>query len=86
MGENFRMSADFRRAGGFPHPTRLVPAAELIMAAGFVGAAPSGIHSGAFSGFNHGGVTSAFSSRGKRWHRRKLFTGGGGFHGGGGHR
>jgi hypothetical protein len=40
---------------------------------------PSGMRSGAFSGFNHGGNARAFSSRG-----RTSF--GGGFHGGGGHR
>jgi hypothetical protein len=49
------------------------------------GAAASGMRSGAFSGFNHGGDARAFSSRG-----RASFGGGfhagGGFHGGGGHR
>jgi hypothetical protein len=39
--------------------------------------AQSGTHSGAFSGFNHGGATRGFSARG-----RSSF--GGGFHGGGG--
>jgi hypothetical protein len=39
----------------------------------------SGVHSGAFSGFNHGGDVRGFSSRG-----RSSF-GGGGFHGGGSH-
>ena len=38
----------------------------------------SGMRSSAFSGFNHGGVTSGLSSRG-----RTSFGGGGGFHGGG---
>jgi hypothetical protein len=42
-------------------------------------AAGPGMHSGAFSGFNHGGDTMKFSARG-----RASF--GGGFHGGGGHR
>jgi len=37
----------------------------------------TGIHSGAFSGFNHGGVTGGFSNRGHA-------SFGGGFHGGGG--
>jgi Protein of unknown function (DUF3300) len=44
----------------------------------------SGTHSGAFSGFNHGGAARTFSSRG-----RASFGGGfhgGGAHGGGGHR
>ena len=47
--------------------------------------AQSGTHSGAFSGFDHGGNVRGFSSRG-----RSSFGGGGfhggGFHGGGGHR
>jgi hypothetical protein len=59
----------------------------------FHGAAPShavtGIHSGAFSGFSHGGIAHGNSSRGQG-----SFGGGfhggvhatGGFHGGGGHR
>jgi hypothetical protein len=57
----------------------------------FHGAAPhfqAGTRSGAFSGFNHGGVARSFSGRG-----RSSFGGGfrgggiahGGFHGGGGH-
>ena len=44
----------------------------------------AGTHSGAFSGFNHGGVARGFSSRGQ-----SSFGGGfhgGGFHGGGGRR
>jgi uncharacterized membrane protein YgcG len=45
---------------------------------GFHGGASYGMHSSAFSGFNHGGDAHAFSSRG-----RASF--GGGFHGGGGH-
>ena len=40
--------------------------------------APLGVHSSAFSGFNHGGVASAYSFRGQA-----SFQGGGGFHGGG---
>jgi len=46
--------------------------------------AQPGTRSGAFSGFNHGGVARGFSSRGQ-----SSFGGGfhgGGFHGGGGHR
>lgn len=52
--------------------------------AGFAEHASPGIHSGAFGGFDHGGVTGAYSARG-----RASFGGGihvGGFHGGGGHR
>jgi uncharacterized membrane protein YgcG len=44
----------------------------------FRGGASHGMHSSAFSGFNHGGEARGFSSRG-----RASF--GGGFHGGGGH-
>jgi hypothetical protein len=55
--------------------------------AGFHGSSPShaqaGTHSGAFSGFDHGGAVHSYSSRG-----RSSFgggsRGGGGFHGGGG--
>jgi Protein of unknown function (DUF3300) len=61
---------------GFAHPT----------------GAPSAIHSSAFSGFNHGGVTHAFSARGSASFNGG-FHSGGGFHGGaishaggGGHR
>jgi uncharacterized membrane protein YgcG len=39
----------------------------------------SGVHSGAFSGYDHGGETRSYSSRGG------ASMGGGGFHGGGGH-
>jgi hypothetical protein len=39
----------------------------------------SGVHSGAFSGYDHGGETRSYSSRGS------ASMGGGGFHGGGGH-
>jgi uncharacterized membrane protein YgcG len=62
------------RPGGVLH-------GEFPRGAGFPGSASSGNHSSAFSGFNHGGVTHGFSSRG-----RASFGGGGGFHGGGGHR
>src|SRR5882724_3349436 len=48
----------------------------------------TGTHSGAFSGFDHGGISRAHSSRGQSsfggFHGRGL--GGGGFHGGGGFR
>lgn len=78
----------FNRAGGFhggnpgfhgsPH--------------GFSGArAGSGTHSGAFSGFNHGGAARGFSARGQSsfgggFHGGGFHGGGGGVHGGGGHR
>jgi hypothetical protein len=47
--------------------------------------AQSGGHSGAFSGFNHGGVARGFSSRGQSSFGGG-FHGGGGGHGGGGRR
>jgi uncharacterized membrane protein YgcG len=68
---------------------------------GFHGGAPehgfaaphgqTGMHSGAFGGFNHGGVTRGFSARGQSsfgagFHGGGGFHAGGGFHGGGGHR
>jgi len=62
----------FDHSGGFPRDA-------LINHAGTGRAVPGGVHSGAFSGFNHGSDARTFSSRG-----RASF--GGGFHGGGGHR
>jgi Protein of unknown function (DUF3300) len=54
---------------------------------GFRGNAPAGIHSGAFSGFDHGGVARGNAFRGQSsmggFHGGGF--GGGGFHGGGGH-
>jgi Protein of unknown function (DUF3300) len=47
--------------------------------------AQSGTHSGAFSGFNHGGAARGFSSRGQSSFGG-FHGGGGGFHGGGGGR
>ena len=55
---------------------------------------PLGIRSGAFSGFNHGGIANAYSSRGQAsvqgngggFRAGGGFQGTGGFHGGGGHR
>jgi hypothetical protein len=44
----------------------------------------AGTRSGAFSGFNHGGVTRGFSSRGQSSFGGGFHGGGGGFHGGGG--
>jgi hypothetical protein len=65
---------------------------------GFAGRAPGGAghpdlgaHSSAFSGFNHGGVASAYSSRGRASSGGgshgggESHGGGGGFHGGGAH-
>jgi hypothetical protein len=57
---------------------------------GFAGRGQAGTHSGAFSGFNHGGAARGFSSRGQSSFGGGFHGGGshggGGFHGGGGHR
>jgi hypothetical protein len=53
----------------------------------FHGGTTYGMHSGAFSGFNHGGNAMAFSSRGRTSFGGEFHGGGfagGGFHGGGG--
>ena len=65
--------AGFNHAGGTVHGGSLDRGAAGRTARG----ADSGLRSGAFSGFNHGGEVRMFSSRG-----RTSF--GGGFHGGGG--
>lgn len=47
----------------------------------------SGLHSGAFSGYNHGGFSRGFSAQGQRSFSGNFHAGGfggGGFHGGGG--
>jgi hypothetical protein len=72
----------FRRAGGLPHPTVAVPGGAPF-GDGLARSPPLGIHSGAFSGFNHGGATNAFSARGSASFGGG-FHGGSGFHGGGG--
>ncbi len=58
------------------------------MHGGIAGGAPLGNHTGAFSGFNHGGITNAYSSRGQAsFHaggNGGFHGAGGGFHGGGG--
>jgi hypothetical protein len=73
---------DFGHHGGFDH------------AGGFPDHGPAGaggVHSNAFSGFNHGGVAGAYSSRGRAsvgggsHGGGGSHAGGGGFHGGGGH-
>jgi uncharacterized membrane protein YgcG len=72
-GEN-RGGAENR--GGDAHPFN----GDRNAARGFGDArGQSGTRSGAFSGYNHGGDTRSFSSRGQ-----SSFGGGGGFHGGGG--
>jgi Protein of unknown function (DUF3300) len=70
----FARGSGFDRAGGGPRPFN----GDRQAARGY--AAPrgqSGVRSGAFSGYNHGGETRGFSSRGSA-------SFGGGFHGGGG--
>jgi hypothetical protein len=66
--------------GGFDHPGGSPHGGSFDHAGGAtrVGAS-SGMHTSAFSGFNHGGDARAFSSRGRSSIGR-------GFHGGGGHR
>jgi uncharacterized membrane protein YgcG len=55
-------------------------------AAGFArpGSGGTGVHTNSFSGFNHGGVAGAYSSRGRASFGGGVH-GGGGFHGGGFH-
>jgi hypothetical protein len=75
---------DFNHSGGFAGS-----------AGAGAGRAPLGVHSNAFSGFNHGGVASAYSSRGQASFGGGFHSGGpqggaahgggGGFHGGGSH-
>ncbi len=76
--------ADFRHGSGF-HQSRnsgargfSTPQHNFGGQHGLVQHGQTGIHSGAFSGFNHGGVTGSFSNRGHA-------SFGSGFHGGGGH-
>ena len=85
----------FSHAGGFHGASGFHGGQARGFAGGQHGfAAPhgeSGIHSGAFSGFNHGGVARGFSARGQSsfgggFHGGGGFHEGGGFHGGGGHR
>jgi hypothetical protein len=71
---------------GFAHPAGGVPHNDFPHG-GFQqhgGGFSGGMHSSAFSGFNHGGVTHAFSARGSTSFNGGFHGGGGGFHGGGG--
>ncbi len=83
--------ADFRNGSGF-HQDRNAGERGFSTSQhnfsgqqGFGNPGHTGIHSGAFSGFNHGGVTGGFSSRGHASFGGGFHGGGGGFHGGGGH-
>jgi Protein of unknown function (DUF3300) len=84
----FRGRAGFNRAAGFHGGgPAWNPASHGIRAPHGGFAAPHGqpgIHSGAFSGFDHGGIARDYSFRG-RWSAGGGFHGGG-FHGGGGRR
>ncbi len=89
----FPHASGFPHTGGFPHAGELPHAGTFPHSFGLVphglGSPSSGIHSSAFSGFNHGGVVNTFSSRGRASFGGGLHAGGfagGGFHGGGGHR
>ena len=89
----FDRHGQFGGHGGFDHGHALGHAGIDRAGIGQRGA-PLGAHSGAFSGFNHGGITHTFSSRGHAsfhagggggFHAAGGFHGGGGgFHGGGG--
>jgi hypothetical protein len=81
-GSGFQQGGGFPHQSGFPRTAGVPPAGGAPHAGGFAGNAPSGIHSGAFSGFNHGGVTNAASSRGSASVGGGA-NGGAGFHGGG---
>jgi len=78
----------FNHAGGFHGGTPGFHGSPLH---GFAGShTEGGTHSGAFSGFNHGGASRGFSARGQSSFGGGFhgggFHGGGGFHVGGGHR
>jgi hypothetical protein len=70
-------------ARGGSHPAGFAPGAGAPHGGGFSGGAAS--HSSAFSGFNHGGVANALSSRGRASSSSGRAGAGGGFHGGGSH-
>src|SRR5580658_5745070 len=82
-GGGFDRGSGFDRAGGGGRPFD----GNRDAARGY--AAPrgqSGTRSGAFSGYDHGGQTRSFSSRGSASFGGGFHGGGGGFHGGGGGR
>ena len=79
---NFRGRASFG-GGGFSHGF----AGHGSAGQGFAGrGARSGLRSGAFSGFNHGGMARSQSFGGRSSFGGGFHGGGGGFHGGGGRR
>jgi hypothetical protein len=86
-------SRTFANRGYYSRGPAVYHGAGVYRGEGYRGGAPvshgyaqphsySGIHSGAFSGYDHGGITRGYSARGA-----SSFGGhGGGFHGGGSHR
>jgi hypothetical protein len=74
----------FDHTGGF-HPANGRGFADTQHGLPARGAGP-GVHSSAFSGFDHGGAARGFSARGHSSVGGALHAGGGGFHGGAGHR
>jgi len=79
-----------RGPAGHDHPDFNHPSGFAGGAWAGTGHAPLGVHSNAFSGFNHGGVASAYSSRGQASFGGGapgggFHAGGGGFHAGGSH-
>jgi hypothetical protein len=87
-------SGGFVHSNSFPQPNDLAPGAAGIHGGESSRSPLSGIRSTAFSGFDHGGIASTFSSRGRASFGGGFDSGGshaaalngGGFHGGGGHR
>jgi hypothetical protein len=73
----------FSRPGEFGHPGGFAGSSGFRSGA-IPGGGMYGTHSGAFSGYNHGGVTHGFAARGGA--SAGGFHGGGGFGGAGGHR
>jgi hypothetical protein len=71
-----------RGPAGRGHPDFNHPGGFAGSAGAGAGRAPLGVHSNAFSGFNHGGVASGYSSRGQASIGGGAHVGGGGFHGG----
>jgi len=83
--------APYNRPGGTSRPFEGNTRAARGYADPHASVSPShtqtGMHSGAFSGYDHGGESRSYSARGSAsWGGGGFHGGGGGFHGGGGHR
>ena len=76
---NFNRAGGFH-GGGFSGSRGFAPSGHGLTTSH----AQAGNHSGAFSGFNHGGEARGFSARGQSSFGGGFHGGGGGFHGGGG--